>query len=231
VLVIALAFGVYALTNVSAPLPTEFFGAGTSTWYMVSGDTLSLVKGQSESVLKGPAGQMVSAMLVDPSPVPAAAVAGKPPPVAIALPQPYTVIVLTQADGVKENLGLGRPLGFLPDNSLLAFTPLGLTRIDVVSYTSTSIISTGGTGVPQGAVSKDFSIIAFVNTATDVVDVYQFNPSTRAALYLGSLNVLPSALGIRGTTVYAIARDGSVSAVTVTDKGLVPVTNKITLSP
>lgn len=230
-LIIVFTFGAYALTHISAPTPTEFSSAGASAWYMVSGDSLTPVKGQSEPVLTGPAGQTVTAMLVDPSPAPAAAVAGKPPPVVIAPPQPYTVIVLTQADGVKENLGPGRPLGFLPDNSLLAFTPLGLTRIDIVSYTSTSLISSGGTGVPLGAVSKDLSVVALLNATTGVVNVYRFDTSTRSASYLGSLGVLPSSLGIKGRTVYAIARDGSVSASTVTDKGLATVTNKITLTP
>lgn len=86
--------------------------------------------------------------------------------------------------------GPGRPLGILPDGSLLTFLPIGLVHI-THDGTETQLLSAGpaGSSTPIAVASADLTIIAFQNQVTRAIDVYHLDPVKLEAVYAGTAKV------------------------------------------
>lgn len=171
VLVLVVALGAFIFRGVlfsGEKQHIEFIGAATTTWYTLSGDTLTRVPTGSETKSTGPKGEVASAVLVP----------RIQSDVSVTSAERTWGILRTSSDGTKKSLGLGRPLGFLSDGSLLALTPLGLSRV-TADGTTFQLINAGGTGsvTPIGVASPDLSLVAFENQTTRSIVLYRPDPS------------------------------------------------------
>jgi hypothetical protein len=185
----ALAVGIYFwLRPVTAhPILVDFVSSSGDQWYVLTGDELRPASTSEPDRVIGSDGAVATSVFV-----PVATHASAVPQ--LRTPKTASAILLTQKDGTSKKLGLGRPLGFLPDGSLLALTPLGLSKVtrDGVSY---QLVNAGGDGstTPIGVARKDLSLVAFQNFITRTVVVYQFDAATLSAKFIGSAK-LPTAL-------------------------------------
>ncbi len=163
----------------------EFVSVSSATWYQQHGNALTPISPQpSDAVIQGPSGETATAMLVPALPTRATGKAGST--VTASTPAKFVwALSFTDTKGRIHILGLGRPLGFLPDGSLLALGPLGVERVSTTDGSAEQLIAAGGSATPFGAAAADLSVIAFQNETTQAVTLYHFNPQTLAGTYLG----------------------------------------------
>lgn len=175
----------------------EFVGSSAETWYVLDGDQLlpAPTPAGADTII-GKNGERASAALV--LPPQQVLKKGEVPP--IGQPQPSWTIMFTDKDGATRSLGYGRPLGFLPDGSLLALTPLGVSRV-MTDGTAFQLVSTGGTVTPMGAASADLSTIVFENQVTHEVVAYKLDVTTLSTSYVGAITLSQPQVPIPEPTV------------------------------
>lgn len=120
----------------------------------------------------------------------------------------------------------GRPLGFLPDGSLLALTADRIVQVSVAdgSFGQTVLhlgSSTPSTNVPLAAASPDLVFIALENPLTHTVDVYRLDVSALQSKLIGSATIPgPAAQTLPADDVARALSDVGIKAASGTPKTL-----------
>ncbi len=221
VVILVVLVGIAALVGFLAQRlnRVEFVSSSSVSWYAREGTTLVQIASPAMDGVRGPNGEVVVAKLLLPPPASSAGAS-----VAITPPQPVWQMFVEQPGSPDRNIGIGRPLGFLPDGSLLVLSPLGIARADVATGSQVQIVSAGDppSNAPIGAASADLSLVAFQNQITHFVSAYRFSPATGRAVYAGSINAPVTSIAVSGNQVLATDQQGHLITYTLTATDLTP---------